>query len=103
MAWCKICNIDAKGCEGHGPGNLESSYERKQKLLDLKNEKPRTIAQILNSSKLVEKLTDGKHIWIVDEFDGIKIGKPVKKTKKSFEIWASGLEQYAILPGLKKV
>lgn len=63
----------------------------------------KTIAQILHSAKPGDKLTDGKRQWIVEEFDGIHIGIPSNKNDDIFEIWETGVEKYAVLPGLKRV
>lgn len=61
----------------------------------------RTIAEVINSAKVGDVLTDGKRKWKIVEFDDILIGMPMKKGKGSFEIWATGLEEHAILPGLR--
>ena len=69
----------------------------------------KTIAQILKKCKLNDILTDGKRYWkVIDEnFDHLVVACPIKKdgspNKKGFEIWSGGLEQVAVIPGLKKV
>lgn len=67
----------------------------------------KTIAQVLKKAKLGSVLTDGTRYWkVVDlNFDGNIVASPVTKkglpSKKGFELWSSGIEQVAIIPGLR--
>lgn len=69
----------------------------------------KTIAQILKKTKKGDILNAGKRYWRVVEtdFDGIIVASPITKKGKpyrnGFEIWSSGIESIAIIPGLKVV
>lgn len=63
----------------------------------------KTIAQIINSTKIGGQLTDGRRTWKIIAYEGGKIAVPVRITKGSFELWGMcSLEQKAVLPGLRK-
>lgn len=67
----------------------------------------KTIAQILKKTKPGDMLTNGKLYWKVNstKFDGCVVASPVTKKGESsgrgFEIWSSGIESVAVIPGLK--
>lgn len=69
----------------------------------------KTISKILKNTKKGDILTDGKRYWkVVDtNFDGCVVASPAKKngepSNKGFELWSSGIENVAIIPGLKVV
>lgn len=66
-----------------------------------------TVAQILKKTKPGDILTNGKLYWKVNstKFDGCVVASPVTKTGKpsgrGFEIWSSGIENVAVIPGLR--
>lgn len=63
----------------------------------------KTIAQILKTTKKGDVLRAGKRKWVVrDKFDGIIVASPANKATK-FELWSSGIENAAVIPGLKVV
>lgn len=70
----------------------------------------KTIKQVLSKAKLGDVLTNGKLYWKItdDNFDYyIKIASPITKagkpSKSGFELWSSGIENVAIIPGLRIV
>lgn len=63
----------------------------------------KTVAQILRTTKKGDVLRAGKRKWVIgDKMDGTIIGIPDNKATK-FEIWSHGIEQAAVIPGLKVV
>lgn len=71
--------------------------------------KQKTIAQILKKCKKGDILSAGRLYWkVVDtDFDGCVVASPCTKrglsSKSGFEIWSSGIEKVAIIPGLKVI
>ena len=70
----------------------------------------KTISQVLKKAKLNDILTDGKRYWkVIDtNYDyHITVATPVTKTgkpsKNGFELWSSGIEKVAVIPGLRVV
>ena len=69
----------------------------------------RAIREILRKAKLGDILTNGKLYWeVVDtNFGGAVIASPITKTgkryRKGFELWSTGVETVAVIPGLRKV
>ena len=62
----------------------------------------KTIAEIVNSAKEGDILTDGKRKWRVVDDGSYKIALPLKYTRGTFELWSEGgMEKYAVLPGLR--
>lgn len=67
----------------------------------------KTIKQVLSKTKVGDILTNGKLYWkVIDlNFDGNIVASPVTKTGKSarngFELWSSGIESVAVIPGLR--
>ena len=64
----------------------------------------KTIAEILKKAKMGDVLTAGRRKWVVIEtdWDGCVIARPANKYTK-FELWSSGIENVAVIPGLKVV
>lgn len=69
----------------------------------------RTIAQVLKTANLGDVLTNGKLYWKVNSkrMDECLVASPITKAglpkMGGFEIWSSGIEDVAVIPGLKVV
>jgi hypothetical protein len=69
----------------------------------------KTIKQVLSKAKIGDIFTNGKLYWkVIDtNFDGAVVACPITKTgkpsKSGFELWSTGIEEVAIIPGLRKV
>ena len=68
----------------------------------------KTIADVLNECEVMDKVTNGTFTWTVNQRyfeDGklVVIATPHKDNHDSFELWNCGTEEYAHMPGLKKI
>lgn len=64
----------------------------------------KTISQILKKTKKGDILRAGRLKWIVTDmnFDRCIVASPANKLTK-FELWSYGIENFAVIPGLKVV
>ena len=66
----------------------------------------KTIKQVLSKAKLGDVLTNGKLYWKMNDYYD-KIASPITKAgkplKNGFELWSSGIESVAVIPGLRIV
>lgn len=64
----------------------------------------KTIAEVLKQAELGDLLVSGKYEWkVVDlDFDG-SIVATGNNEDTDFEIWSNGIEEVAVIPGLKIV
>lgn len=62
----------------------------------------KTIAQILEGAELGDRLIAGEYEWEVKDldFDTCIVAVGVND-KTDFELWSKGIEQVAVIPGLK--
>ena len=64
----------------------------------------KTIKQVLSKAKFGDVLTNGKLYWKIDyHYDRIAspITKAGKPSRSGFELWTSGIEAVAVIPGLR--
>lgn len=63
----------------------------------------KTVAQILKKTKIGDILRAGRRKWrVTDRIDKVMVATPANKAT-TFELWSSGIEDAAVIPGLKVV
>jgi hypothetical protein len=67
-----------------------------------KSNKLKTVSAILREAKVGDTLKAGRLCWRVStlDFDGCIVAVPSNK-RTGFELWSTGIESVAVIPGLR--